>query len=185
MDMNELLAQYPAIAEKVSKMGKIKQGPFNKKRYAKSIEEWNRFFPEDLQKMNQEFASAEIIERKSVYTKTAICYVSEGCFHTIPVRDILWVYAYVVKESMNFIPTGKQHQVRVWDRYGDMHIVTMTQTGPFTKKSPAEEAISKMRELIAPVRPGIIFGYSQDIQNFINTDIGAVAAKVDQDSQVN
>lgn len=183
MDMNELLAQYPAIAEKAAQLGKIKEGPFNKKATAKSIEEWNSFFPEELQKLNAEFATAEIVMKKAVFTPTALCYYESGCFHCIPVRDVVWVYAYVIKESMNFIPTGKVHQIRVIDRSGEMHIVATQNTGPFTKKTPATDEIGKMKTMLDQVRPGIIYGYSKEIEQFVFGNLPAACAQVDNASQ--
>ena len=59
MDMNELIAQYPAIAEKAAQLGKIKESRFNKKAYARSIDEWNSFFPEELQKLGAVYYDAE------------------------------------------------------------------------------------------------------------------------------
>ncbi|MBR6254844.1 MAG: hypothetical protein IKR22_05360 [Clostridiales bacterium] len=183
MDMNELIAQYPAIAEKAAQLGKIKESRFNKKAYARSIDEWNSFFPEELQKLNEEFANAEIVMKKAVFTPTAVCYLDLSCFHCIPVRDIIWVYAYVIKESMNFIPTGKIHQIRVIDRSGEMHIVATQNTGPFTKKTPATDEIAKLKAMIDPVRPGVIYGYSKEIEQFVFGNLPAACEKVDNASQ--
>ncbi|MBP5417090.1 MAG: hypothetical protein J6Y58_06145 [Clostridiales bacterium] len=183
MDMNDAIAQYPAIAAKVAQIGKIKQGHLNKKAYARSIEEWNSFMPEELAKLNQEFESAEIVMKRAVFTPTAVCYLSEGCFHCIPARDIIWVYAYVIKESMNLIPTGKEHQVRIIDRSGEMHIVCTSRTGPFTKKTPATDAIGNLKTMLDASRPGILYGYSKELEQFVFGNLPAACAKVDEDSQ--
>ena len=182
MDMNELLAQYPAIAQKAAQLGKIKQSPFNKKSYAKSLERWNSFFPEELAKLNDEIGSAEIVMKKAVFTPTAVCYLSEGCFQCIPVRDIIWVYSSVIKESMNFIPTGKIHQVRLMERSGEHHIVCVQQTGPFTKKTPATDAVGQTTAILDTVRPGIIYGYSKEIEAFCVGNLAAACTRVDENS---
>lgn len=183
-DMNVLISQYPAIAAKAAEIGKIKQGMLNKKQYAQSIEQWKSFTPEELAKLNSEIASAPVVMKKAVFTQTAICYNSESVFHCVPVKDLVWVYARVVKESMNFIPTNKLHQLWMMDRNGSHFLVAMLNTGAFSKKAPASDAVESMAQLLKPVRPGIIFGYSKEIEAFCNSNPAAAAQKVDTDSQL-
>ena len=182
-DINELFAQYPGIAAKAAQMGKIKVNMINKKNFAHSIEQWNRFTPEELAKFESEIAGAEIIGKSMVYTPTAICYTSIGCLHVIPVREIVWIFPYVIKESMNFIPTGKEHQLRLLEKNGEQHLLCQLRTNGFSKKTPAVEVLEQMKTVFDTVRPGIFYGYSKELEQFCNTNLPAAAAQVDGASQ--
>ena len=182
-DLNVLIAQYPAIAAKAAELGKIKQGMLNKKQYALALEQWKSFTPEELSKLNSEIASAPVVMKKAVFTQTAVCYNSESVFHCVPVKDLVWAHASVIKESMNFIPTNKVHQLWLMDRNGSHFLVAVQNTGAFSKKTPAQDAINSLSELLKPVRPGIIYGYSKEIEAFCCSNPMAAAQKVDEASQ--
>lgn len=44
-----------------------------------------------------------------VATPTAILVYESKTVRVIPIRDIMWIYGNVVKQTMNFIPTSKFH----------------------------------------------------------------------------
>ncbi|MBR3058038.1 MAG: hypothetical protein IKG93_08755 [Clostridiales bacterium] len=184
MDMNELISQYPAIAAKAAEMGKIKQSMFNKKQYASTIDAWNALSQEEKAKLNSEMETAEVVMKKAVITPTAVCFINEGCFHVVPVKDIIWAYAHITKESVNFIPTNKVHQVRMMDRNGNHYNLASLNTLAFSKKSPATDFLETMSNILRPVRPGIIYGYSKEIEQFCLGNLPAAVAKVDADSQI-
>lgn len=182
MDLNEELSRYPNIAEKAKQMGKIKEGFFNKKRYAEAVELWQRFSEEELEQLNQEIANAEILLKTTVVTPTALCYFSVNVFFVIPVRDIVWAYTRIIKESMNFIPTGKRHQIFLMERSGEQHLICEKSTGPFTKKTPAGEALGEIKRILDPVRPGIVYGYSDEIYSWFCSDLRGAVAQIDAES---
>ncbi|MBR2750143.1 MAG: hypothetical protein IKD90_03315 [Clostridiales bacterium] len=182
MNMQEVFSNYPQIADKAAQTGKIKPNVLTKKAFANADEQWNRLFPEELAKLNDEIANAELYFKKAYCTPTAICYNSVGCFFVIPVKDIIWVYVRVVKESMNFIPTGKIHQIWVVDRSGETYLICDKNTGPFTKQSPAEEVLQQMKSIMDPVRPGIFYGYSKELEAFVRGNLPGAAAQVDNAS---
>ncbi len=184
MDLNEEISRYPGIMEKVKQLGKVKENFLNKKRMAEAIELWQRFTPEELAQLDREMASASILMKAAVITPTAVCYYSIGVFFAIPVRDVVWVYPRIVKESMNFIPTGKIHQVFLAERNGEQHIIAQLSTGIFNKMTPANDAIGEIKSVLDPVRKGIIYGYSDDIYRWFYSDLEAAAAKIDADSRM-
>ena len=183
MNMQEVFSSYPAIADKAAQTGKIKPNVLTKKAFANADEQWNRLFPEELDRLNSEIAGAELFMKKAYCTQTAICYNSIGCFFVIPVKDIIWVYARIVKESMNFIPTGKIHQVWIVDRSGERYLICDTHTGPFGKADPAGDVIKQIQSILDPVRPGIFYGYTKELEAFVGGNLPGAAAQVDNASQ--
>ncbi len=179
MNLQEVFASYPAIASKAGETGKIKPSLLTKKLFARADEQWNQLFPEELSKLNEEIANAELHFKKAYCTPTAICYNSLGCFYVIPVKNVIWVYVRVVKESTNFIPTGKAHQVWVVTREGERYLVCDKNTGPFKKESPADEVIQKMKSVMDTVRPGIFYGYSKEIETLVNANLPGAVERVD------
>ena len=84
---------------------------------------------------------------------------------------------------MNFIPTGKIHQVRLVDRSGEMHIVCAQNTNAFTKKTPATDAIGNMKTMLDTTRPGIFYGYSKELEQFVFGNLPGACAQVDEACQ--
>ncbi|MCR5701338.1 MAG: hypothetical protein K6G76_04235 [Lachnospiraceae bacterium] len=182
MDLNEEISRYPGIMDKVKQLGKVKENFLNKKRMAEAVELWQRFTPEELEQLEREIQDAPILMKTAVITPTAICYYSIGVFFAVPVKDIVWAYPRIIKESMNFIPTGKRHQIFLMERNGEQHLICQASTGPITKKTPASDALEYMQSVVGPVRKGIIYGYSDEIYNWFYGDLEAAAARIDEDS---
>ena len=182
MDLLEEINRYPGIADKVNKLGKVKGNLLNKKLMAEAVELWQRFTPEELSQLDKEIGNAEILMKAAIITPTAVCYYSMGVFFAIPVRDVMWVYPRIVKESMYFIPTGKIHQIFLMERNGEQHIICQLSTGAFNKITPANDGIDFIRKVLDPVRKGIVYGYSKEINNWFYGNLKAATAKVDADS---
>ncbi len=179
MDYFQTLEMYPAIMAKAREMGKVAKNFMNKKLIDQAAQLWARFTPEELAQLNQEISSYPLVAKTSVVTPTAVCYYNLGVFYAIPVRDIVWCYVRLVKESMNFIPTGKQHQIFVMDRTGEQHIVCIARTNGFSKKTPGEENLQYIRSVLNPVRPGIVYGYSNEIEQWFCSNLQAAVAQID------
>lgn len=86
-------------------------------------------------------------------------------------KDILWVYQYVLKHSVNLIPTGKTYSIMVMTTGGERIEVLMK------NKKKAQQAM----EHIARTLPYIFMGYGDDIQAYYTKNrqgmIDAVAQK--------
>ena len=183
MDLNEAISRYPAIAETVSKMGKIKQSAFNKKRMAEAIELWERFSPEELAQLNSEIGNAKMIGKKVVVTPTAVCYFDSSVFFAFPVRDIMWFFPRIVTEKTYFIPISKTHQLFMMERTGNYHILCSFNTGGFSKKTPAADEIEAISKILTPVRKGIRYGYSKELEAWFSSDLPAAVARIDEESE--
>ena len=142
------------------------------------------FTPEELAQLDREMGNASILMKMAVITPTAVCYYNLGAFFAIPVRDVVWVYPRIVKQTMNFIPTGKIHQLFLMERNGEQHIIGQLSTGPFNKATLAADGLESVRSILNPVRKGIVYGYSDDLNRWFYSDLQAAAAKVDEDSAV-
>lgn len=88
-----------------------------------------------------------------------------------PSKDIVWVYQYVLKHSVNLIPTGKTYSIMVMTTGGERIEVLMK------NKKKAQQAM----EHIARTLPYIFMGYGDDIQAYYTKNrqgmIDAVAQK--------
>ena len=182
MEITEYLAQFHGITAKIAQMGKVKPNFLNKKNYEAALERWKTLSGEELTRLDQEIGSAEVIYKSFVYTPTALCYNTVGVLNVIPVKDILWIYPRVFTQRMNFIPYNKMHQILVLERSGEYHVIQVASTGGFSKKDPAGDIIQKMAQTIKPVRPGIVFGYSKEIEAYFSGDLQQAAAEIDRRS---
>lgn len=172
---------YPNIQAKANELGGIKQSVFNKKLMEKAENIWRQFTTEELSRLNYEIASAPKILTTFV-TPTAILMMSSRVLYPIPVRDIIWIYGYVTKNSMNLIPTYKEHTVNIMTRDGEMHQLGSVTTAAFSKKDICGGAIELIRNIIHPYRKGIIYGYTDEMRNYICSNVQETARMVDEKS---
>ena len=182
MEITEYLASYSGIMAKVGQMGKVKTNLVNKKLTAQALESWQRLSAEELARIDQEIGSAEVFNKCMTFTSSAVIYNNLGALYVVPVKDILWVFPYVVTQRMNFIPYNKIHQIRIVDRTGDEHVIIIGNTGGFSKKEPAVDILQKMSAAMTPVRPVIVFGYSEDANRLFHGNLQQGIAMVDQRS---
>ena len=96
------------INARITAWGGIKQTAFNKKKYAAAEASWNLLSPQEIAMLDQQIPYG--VEAFSfVATPTAILVYEVKTVRVIPIRDIMWIYGNVVKQTMNFIPTSKFH----------------------------------------------------------------------------
>lgn len=172
---------YPNIAVQTAKLGKIKKTPFNKKKLEEAERTWAQLSPEELERINQEVVSAKRV-LQTLVMPSAILYFGWNTLFVIPVRDIIWVYGSVTTCRMNLIPYMKEHQVYLRTRRQETFMLGMVTTGPITKKHPSDDAIAQIRETLFPYRKGIIYGWSEEIQKFVNENFAGAVSYVDAKS---
>lgn len=173
---------YPNINAVITRFGGIKRTAFNKKLYENAEHSWTTLYPEELMSLEQEIVCAlEICN--SLVTPTAICIYHNHTFTVIPVRDVIWFYGHILKQSMNFIPTSKIHTLYVIDRYGNQFSMGQTTTVALSKKTPADDAIAKIQNLLYQYRKGIVFGYSEEFANIVSNNLPYAVQIVDANSQ--
>lgn len=100
----------------------------------------------------------------------------------IPIRDIMWIYGNVVKQTMNFIPTSKFHTLYLLARDGGTYSLGQITTGGFSKKAPLDEAVAQLQNLLFPYRKGIVYGYSDEIANYFQGNFAGAVQMVDAKS---
>ena len=182
MEITEYLASYSGIISKVGQMGKVKTNLLNKKNTAAALERWQTLSAEELSRLDQEIGSAEVIYKSITFTQTALLYNSVGVLNVVPVKDIIWMYPHVVTQRMNFIPYNKMHQIYIMERSGEMHNIQVAQTGGFSKKQPGVDFIDKFKATVDPVRPGIVYGFSDDANRLFHQNLQQAVEMVDQRS---
>lgn len=171
---------YPNIAVIDAKLGGTKQTMFNKKAFAKAEEDLARLGYDMLSQINYEAQSAVQVLSSYVMPSAVICMQPFHVLNIIPVNDIIWVYGHVVKNSTNFIPTSKDHSIRVMTRTGSMYILGQKSTNPFTKKDITGDLINQIAPILSRTRPGIFFGYSDQIANAVQQNLQSVVNAVDE-----
>lgn len=172
---------YPNIQAKADENGGIKQTMFNKKLLANAENAWRLFTVEELGRINYDIAYAPKVMTAYI-TPNAILDMSNHVMFPIPVRDIIWVYGNVVKQSMNFIPMSKYHSINIMTRDGEVHTLGPVTTGGFSKKDICAEATEQIRNVIYPYRQGIVYGFSDEIQNYFCSNVQEAARMVDAKS---
>lgn len=172
---------YPNIQAKANELGGIKEKMFNKKLMAKAENTWMQFTPDELARLNYDIPYAPKVLAGFV-TPTAILMMNNHVLVPILVRDIIWVYGFVTKNSVNFIPTHKEHTVNIMTRDGEVHQIGMVTTAALSKKDICGTAIEQIRNVIYPYRKGIIYGYTDEIRNYIYSNVQEAARMVDMKS---
>ena len=110
-------SNFTNINARITAWGGIKQTAFNKKKYAAAEASWNLLSPQEIAMLDQQIPYG--VEAFSfVATPTAILVYEAKTVRVIPIRDIMWIYGNVVKQTMNFIPTSKFHTLYLLARDG-------------------------------------------------------------------
>lgn len=172
---------YPNIVAQAAKLGKLKKTMINKKKIEEADHTWAQLSPEDLERINEEVVSAKQV-LQTLVMPSAILYFGWNTLFVIPVRDIIWVYGSVTTCRMNFIPYMKEHQVYLRTRRQETFMLGTVTTGPITKKHPSDDAVEQIRQVISPYRKGIIYGWSEEIQKYINGNFAGAVSYVDAKS---
>lgn len=174
-------SRYPNISASATTLGGIKKTVFNKKALAQAEESWDRLSAEDIMHIEQQIPHATKV-LSSFVMPYAICIYQAHTFTVIPVRDIMWFHVRVVKQSVNFIPTSKEHYIEMLARDGKFYTLGQVSTGGFSKKEPGAEALETIRQILLPYRAGIVYGYSNEIENLFRNNFAQAVQMVDQKS---
>lgn len=175
-------SQYYNINAKIVQFGGIKRTMFNKKIFDATEQSWQRFTPEDIAAMDHEFATTAVQLKSAVVTSKAVCVYNLATFTAVPIYDVLWLYTNVVTSRMNFIPYNKEHSLIMVVRSGQRYTLANASTGGFSKKTPLQEPMEQIRNFLYPYRSGIVYGYSQEIENLFTKDFQRAVAMVDAKS---
>lgn len=172
------LNQYPNINVICQELGGIKQSVFNKKMMAEAEEGWSKVTPELLARINQEAPTAKKVMNCYVMP-SGILLMMNRVFYVIPFYDIIWIYGYILKNSMNFIPTYKDHSLHLVTRNGNTLTLGSKTTMALSKKDPCGDAIQEIMPVFAQTRSGILYGYSDEIANAVQNNFAGVVQTVD------
>ena len=168
-------SNFTNINARITAWGGIKQTAFNKKK------SWNLLSPQEIAMLDQQIPYG--VEAFSfVATPTAILVYEAKTVRVIPIRDIMWIYGNVVKQTMNFIPTSKFHTLYLLARDGGTYSLGQITTGGFSKKAPLDEAVAQLQNLLFPYRKGIVYGYSDEIANYFQGNFAGAVQMVDAKS---
>lgn len=177
---------YPNIQAKINELGGIKQTVFNKAELQLAEAAWQRVTPKELAAIDAEIPYAQkVMDARMCRTfvmPTAVVKMANHVFSVILVKDIVWVYPRVVKNSMNLIPTSKDFYVEIFARDGSNITVDPVSKSAFTKKNPGEDGMRVIQQVIGERRKGIIYGYSDEVFNFVHSDYAAAGRYVDDKS---
>lgn len=87
----------------------------------------------------------------------------------ISLKDIVWIYKKVTKKSVNFIPTGKTYAV-----------VIKTSKGQVLEQSLGETQVENLMIMIHKMVPGVLLGFTQEIENLWNRNRADLIAAVEE-----
>lgn len=192
-------SKYNNINEKVKKFGGVKRVVLNKDLLEEAEKSWEQFTPEEISLIDEEFPTAlQVFLPKKIYgamlsgsictsiiTSKAICIYNRYTFTAIPVKDILWIYPDIFTQKMNFIPYNKTHSLILLARNGKRYTLGSVSTGGFSRKKPASEELEKIRNVLDKYRKGIIYGYTDEINNMFALNFGKAIEMVDANSEEN
>ncbi len=100
----------------------------------------------------------EAMEENTTYiTPSWFMYASKYNLQLTELDKLMWVYAKVTQHSVNFIPTGKSHEMVMHDRSGQMQVVKMK-----------ESDISSSIDSVITNAPWAAVGYTDEIVELWN-----------------
>ena len=174
-------SNFPNINARITAWGGIKQTAFNKKKYAAAEASWNLLSPQEIAMLDQQIPYG--VEAFSfVATPTAILVYEVKTVRVIPIRDIMWIYGNILKQTSYFIPVSKFHTLYLLARDGGTYSLGQITTGGFSKKAPLDEAVAQLQNLLFPYRKGIVYGYSDEIANYFQGNFAGAVQMVDAKS---
>ncbi|MFZ6027498.1 MAG: DUF6709 family protein [Chloroflexota bacterium] len=125
-----------------------------------------------VSEINMDMAqSAEKVGKKVHFTRRWLVSTTSS-LQAMPYRDIIWCYKHVTQHRTNGIPTGKTYAMYVYDRHGKNTII-----------GGNEKQINQMLDLILKNVPGVVAGYSDELNNLWKKDRARFTAAVDQRRQ--
>lgn len=170
---------YPNISAAVAGFGKVKETAFNKKAYALAEQSWASLSPQEMTVLEQQIPYGVKIQKTCIVTPVAIVVYITKTVRVIPVRNVMWIYGNVVKQTTNFIPTAKYHTLYLLDRTGEITALCQVTTNGFSKKNPTGEAMEQIHGIIGQYRTGVIYGYSEDVENYFRNNFDAAIQAID------
>ncbi len=104
-------------------------------------------------------------------TVTANWFLSPSPFglHLRPLTDIVWAHKLVITHRVNFVPTGKTHHAKVYDRQGKA-----------IQFQANEQAVDALLVKLSQRAPWVIMGYSGPIENMFKKQRLQFLAEVDK-----
>jgi hypothetical protein len=100
----------------------------------------------------------EAMAENTTYTTPSwFMYASRYNLQLTELDKLMWIYAKVTQHSVNFIPTGKSHEIVLHDRSGQIQIVKLP-----------ERLISSSIETILNNAPWAVVGYTDEIVELWN-----------------
>ncbi len=175
------LQGYQNINAYIQKKGGLKDSLLNKVFRSEWEASWERMTPQDYETFDREIVNGkEVFE--AIVTPGYIMVCRAHCAKIIPVRNILWMFAKVGVQKMYFIPYNKTHSVILLDRYGEWETLGFVNTGGFSKKAPADDACQLIKSIIGQTRPGIVYGYSPELDEMASENLAGFIEMVDSRS---
>jgi hypothetical protein len=170
---------YVNIGNVANLLGGMKKAAFNKKQLAAAEQSWDRLPQEVVMRINQEIPGGKQIMNMSYIVPSGIMVMSNHALFVIPSYDVVWLYGHVCKNSMNFIPTDKEHSLMLMTRYGELHTMGIARTLALSKKDPCGAAIEEVRPFLAASRPGALLGWTKEIADGMQNNFAGMVQMVD------
>lgn len=170
--------RFPNLSQAILNLGGVKETKFNKKAISEMDNSWARLTEQEIMMIEQSLPMGRKVLNTYVVPTAILVYRSHALI-VVPAKDIVWMYAHIFTQKMNFIPTSKMHTVRILTRTGEMEMLNSITTGGFSKKTPADDAIAEIASIIRPYYPGIYTGWSEEIANAVANNFPALVAAVD------
>lgn len=174
-------SRFPAISQTIANLGGIKETKFNKKAIAEMDSSWAALSEQEIMMIDQSLPSGKKVINMIVVPTAILVYRSHALV-VFPTKDIIWMYPHIVTQKMNFIPTSKMHSIRILFRSGNVEVSDLINTGGFSKKTPADDALAEIANIVKPSYPGIYIGWSDEIANAASNNFPALVASVDQNN---
>jgi hypothetical protein len=170
---------YVNIGNVANLLGGMKKAAFNKNQLAAAEQSWDRLPQEVVMRINQEIPGGKQIMNMSYIVPSGIMVMSNHALFVIPSYDVVWLYGHVCKNSMNFIPTDKEHSLMLMTRYGELHTMGIARTLALSKKDPCGAAIEEVRPFLAASRPGALLGWTKEIADGMQNNFAGMVQMVD------
>ena len=146
---------------------------------------WKGFSPEELSRIEEDLAAlrADGTYKRGYYvTREALILTAtedwKMSFYPIRCRDIIWIYAGSTTHSVNFIPTSKTYNLYVIDAYCTKIQFCKKSSTAFNKKNLMEEDLKYLMGELLAKWPGIMWGYSAEVDAIYRKDFSALVGIV-------
>lgn len=86
-----------------------------------------------------------------------------------PLGEIAWAYQLTTKHSVNFVPTGKSYQAKIWDRQGRLISI-----------KAKESVVQALLTRIGQKAPWVVLGFNAPLENLYKKQRAQFLAAVDE-----